>query len=220
MKKLSDQVAGEILSQITIDKKYAPGDKLPNEYDLSNELGVSRNTVREAIRILQSEKILEIQRGKGTFVRDDFREEYLSEMHELGKIEVDVKDLYEVRLIFEPEAAYFASQRATDFELEHIEQLARSIEELPLGENSAQAEQAFHRSIAKASHNEFMNQLIPILQNAFYEGASLATTNATAREQAINDHKIIVDFLKKRNGEGARSAMKLHLLHTIEYIDK
>lgn len=220
MKKLSDQVANEILSQITIDKKYCPGDKLPNEYELSESLGVSRNTVREAIRILVSEKILDIRRGKGTFVREDFREEYLNEMNDLHKIEVDVKDLYEVRLIFEPEAAYFASQRATDFELEHIEQLAKAIEELPLGENSAQAEQAFHRSIAKASHNEFMNQLIPILQKAFYGGASVTTTNATAREQAINDHRVIVDFLKKRNGEGARAAMKLHLLHTIEYFTK
>ena len=68
-KRLSDDIADVILSMITVEKKYNPGDKLPNEMELSEQLGVSRITLREAIRILVTANVLEIKRGKGTFVK-------------------------------------------------------------------------------------------------------------------------------------------------------
>ena len=67
-KRLSDSVADEILNMITIEKRFRPGDKLPNENELSTTLQISRTTLREAIRILATNGILEIQRGRGTFV--------------------------------------------------------------------------------------------------------------------------------------------------------
>ena len=70
-KMLSQSVADNILSMITIEKRFSAGDKLPNELDLSEELNVSRTTLREAIRILVAYDILEIQRGKGTFVTEN-----------------------------------------------------------------------------------------------------------------------------------------------------
>lgn len=70
-KMLSQSVADTILSMITIEKRFSAGDKLPNELDLSEELNVSRTTLREAIRILAAYDILEIQRGKGTFVTEN-----------------------------------------------------------------------------------------------------------------------------------------------------
>ena len=63
-KRLSDDVAETIMSMIKVEKKYNPGDKLPNELQLSEELGVSRITLREAIRILVARNVLEIKRGK------------------------------------------------------------------------------------------------------------------------------------------------------------
>ena len=71
-KRLSDDIAEMLLSMIVVEKKYLPGDKLPNEIELSKELGVSRITLREAIRILVTRHVLEIKRGKGTFVREDY----------------------------------------------------------------------------------------------------------------------------------------------------
>lgn len=70
-KMLSQSVADNILSMITIEKRFSVGDKLPNELDLSEELNVSRTTLREAIRILVTLDILEIQRGKGTYVKEN-----------------------------------------------------------------------------------------------------------------------------------------------------
>ncbi len=67
-KMLSQSIADTMLSMITIEKRFSAGDKLPNENELSEELNVSRTTLREAIRTLVAYNVLEIQRGKGTFV--------------------------------------------------------------------------------------------------------------------------------------------------------
>src|SRR5699024_11792816 len=71
MKRLSDSIAEDILAMITIEKRFLPGDQLPNEIELSTELKISRTTLREAIRILVTNGILEIKRGRGTFVKKD-----------------------------------------------------------------------------------------------------------------------------------------------------
>ena len=70
-RRLSDRVADDILTMITVDKKFLPGQKLPNEIELSEELKISRATLREAVRILAAGGVVEIRRGLGTFVRED-----------------------------------------------------------------------------------------------------------------------------------------------------
>ena len=67
-KMLSQSIADTLISMITIEKRFAAGDKLPNENELAAELSVSRTTIREAIKTLAARDIVEIQRGRGTFV--------------------------------------------------------------------------------------------------------------------------------------------------------
>lgn len=105
-KRLSDSVAEQILTMITMEKRFQPGDKLPNENELSKELEISRTTLREAVRALVANGILEIQRGRGTFVTQGIDTDNLKFLTPLKDAEVNAGDLYEMRLIFEPEAAY------------------------------------------------------------------------------------------------------------------
>lgn len=112
-KRLSDDIAEMLLSMIVVEKKYLPGDKLPNEIELSKELGVSRITLREAIRILVTRHVLEIKRGKGTFVREDYDVQSYEKFNIPPEVKMGADDLYEIRLIFEPEIAYYATLRAT-----------------------------------------------------------------------------------------------------------
>ena len=215
-KSLAENIADNILAMITIDKKYALGDKLPNEHELSADLQVSRTTLREAIRILIAHNVLEIQRGKGTYVKNnqELNEEF--GLKELSTSRMDVKDLYEMRLIFEPQSAYYAAKRATDKELERILYYGRLEEDLILRkEDRTEVEQAFHKSIAKATHNEFMNQLMPILYQAIYKGVLLSDTNAEMVQNTLHDHRMIMEFLSTRDAEGARTAMKLHIIHAM-----
>ena len=219
-KRLSDSVADTILSMITIEKRFKGGDKLPNENVLSEELGVSRTTLREAIRILAVGNVVEIRRGKGTFIKQDFEEHTWETLSPLMSAKLNADDLYEMRLIFEPEAAYYATLRATDSELQRILKIGEKIESLiQEGKDRTVEEQAFHRTIAKATHNEFMNRLMPIIQEAINKGVMLSETKKIAVKDTVTDHKMLMDFMRNRNAEGARNAMKIHILHAIEQLD-
>ncbi|MCO5384942.1 FadR/GntR family transcriptional regulator [Desulfosporosinus sp.] len=215
-RSLAENVADNILAMITIDKKYALGDKLPNENELSEELQVSRTTLREAIRILVAYNVLEIQRGKGTYIKNNRELNEVLGLKELSTFQLNMKDLYEMRLIFEPQSAYYAAKRATDKELERILYYGKLEEELILKkEDRTEVEQAFHKSIAKATHNEFMNRLMPILYQAIDKGVLLSDTNEEMVQNTLNDHRMIMEFLSKRDAEGAKTAMKLHIIHAM-----
>lgn len=219
-KRLSDSVADDILTMITIEKRFLPGDKLPNENDLSQELNVSRTTLREAIRILATNGILEIQRGRGTFVKDKADCSDNGEFESLTLARSNAKDLYEMRLIFEPEAAYLATKRASDIELKRIISLGKQVEEkIRTGSDRTEVEQAFHKSIAKATHNEFMNKLMPVIYQAIDKGVILSRQKEMAVKDTLNDHKMIMEFMEARNAEGAKYAMKIHIIHAIQQLE-
>lgn len=125
-----------------------------------------------------------------------------------------------MRLIFEPEAAYLAVERASDAEIKRILSLGEEIEEyIKLGKDRTEIEQAFHKSIAKATHNEFMNKLMPVIYQAIDKGVALSEKKETAVKDTITDHRMIMDFIKNRNAEGAKSAMKIHILHAIKELE-
>ena len=77
-------------------------------------------------------------------------------------------------------------------------------------------ETSFHNSIAKASHNEFMHRLMPIITSSIYKGVILSASTPNVYPQSNVDHQNVVDFLKKRDGDGARTAMRLHIIHVME----
>ena len=215
-KMLSQSVADNILTMITVEKRFSVGDKLPNELDLAEELNVSRTTLREAIRILVAYGVLEIQRGKGTYVTDNALGQP-EDLEQLSNIKVNAKDLYEMRLIFEPEAAYYAAIIGTDAEIKRILDYGRRIEdEIRQDKDRTKDEHAFHKAIAQATHNEFMNKLMPILYQAISKGVVLSTQSDRAISDTVNDHKMIMEFLEQRNAEGARNAMKIHIMHAIK----
>lgn len=215
-KMLSQNVADNILSMITIEKRFSVGDKLPNEMDLAAELNVSRTTLREAIRILVALDILEIQRGKGTYVKENaFKKQ--QDIEQLSNIKVNAKDLYEMRLIFEPEAAYYAALRATDSEIKRIMEFGKKVEkEISNHQDRTADEYAFHKAIAQATHNEFMNKLMPILYQAISKGVYLSLQSDKAIEDTLSDHRMIMEFLEQRNAEGAKNAMKIHMMHAMK----
>ncbi|WP_418746256.1 FadR/GntR family transcriptional regulator [Frisingicoccus sp.] len=215
-KMLSQSVADNILSMITIEKRFSVGDKLPNELDLSEELNVSRTTLREAIRILVALDILEIQRGKGTYVKENaFKKQ--QDIEQLSNIKVNARDLYEMRLIFEPEASYYAALRATDSEIKRILEFGKKVEkEISNHQDRTDDEHSFHKAIAQATHNEFMNKLMPILYQAISKGVYLSLQSDKAIEDTINDHRMIMEFLEQRNAEGAKNAMKIHIMHAMK----
>ncbi len=211
---LSLQIADDLKERIIVKKEYKIGDKLPNENLLSEELNVSRTTLREAIRILVTENILEIKRGKGTYVINNTLDNY--DLGKLNNTVSDLKDLLELRLIIEPMAVYYATQRATEKDMENILYYGQRVEEKILNkEDRNEDEQYFHNAIAKASHNSFIKDLMPIINEAINKGVYLSKEFDKINELTLRDHKMIMDFIKDRNAEGAKVAMELHIINAM-----
>ncbi len=214
-KMLADSIAQRISKMIDEEGRFQPGDKLPNENEFSAELGVSRSTLREAIKILATGGALEIQRGKGTFVTANA----VVHADSLNDITTGLEDLFEMRLMFEPDCAYLAAQRATEEEIATICKWGEEVEKKILsGEDRTFEEQKFHESIANATHNSFVQQFMPIIFNAIKKGVIVLMKDESVSSDNMNDDRLIMDFIKKRNADGARTAMRLHIIHALEHI--
>ena len=205
------------LAEMIVHGRFAPGDKLPSEPELSADLDVSRTTLREALRILSTRGLVEVRRGVGTFVTESRNIHADYDVLKIQNTNVNTKDLYEMRLMFEPQAAYYATLRASSEELSEIfrycelnEQMIRSAD--PQWDET---EQKFHNSIASATHNPFITSLLPIFNRAIHHGILLAAQSPQVAEMTLHDHRVLMQYLKDRNPEGAKTAMYLHIINTM-----
>ena len=220
-KALSEMISDDLYAMITEGGKFPPGSKLPNEIELSKMFNINRATLRVAIRILVTRGILEIKRGKGTFVRNDFNPEkaVLAANDEFVPNEAAVKDLYEMRMVIGPEAAYFATQRGSEKEIKNIIKIGMVLEQKLIDNvERVKEEQEFHKAIAKATHNEYINKIMPILVRDMGKAVRVSFRIEELREETIRDHKLIMDFMQRRDAEGAKAAMRLHMVHAIKLI--
>lgn len=215
--KLSEKTSDRLYEMIVEEQRYVPGSKLPNENELSGELGVSRTTLREAISFLAAQGVLEIRRGKGTFVAENLPAEGLDLRALAGvRSRVRAKDLFEMRLIFEPATVALACRRASDEELRQIRRRAERVEEIAAaGGDWPLADQEFHWAIIKASHNEYMRRLYPIINSAVGEILQISQNRQQMQDIALRDNRLILEFLLRRDEAGARYAMSIHMKHLI-----
>ena len=205
------------LAEMIVHGRFAPGDKLPSEPELSHELNVSRTTLREALRILSTRGLVEVRRGVGTFVTESRNIHADYDVLRIQNTNVNTKDLYEMRLMFEPQAAYYAALRASSEELNEIfrccalnDQMIRSAD--PQWDET---EQKFHNAIASATHNPFITALLPVFNRALHHGILLANEAPEVAEMTLHDHRVLVQYIRERNPEGAKTAMQLHIINTM-----
>ena len=215
--KLSEQTAERLYDMIVDEGRYAPGSKLPYENELSDALQVSRTTLREAISFLVAQGVLEIRRGKGTFVAQTLPTQAM-DLTALSSLRsrVRAKDLFEMRLIFEPATVAMACQRATDEELRQIQKKADRMERIAAaGGDWPLADQEFHMALIRASHNEYMRRLYPIINSAVNEILQITENRQQMQDIAVRDNQLILEFLLRRDEVGARHAMSIHIKHLI-----
>ena len=218
-KLLPQQVAEQIITLIA-DRELKAGDKLPNEFEMAEQLSVGRGTIREAVKILVSRNILEIRRGLGTFVcrhpgvmEDPFGFAFVKDKKKLAL------DLCEVRLMIEPELAALAAVRATPEEVEKLQEIENQVEQLCSRQmQHMEKDIEFHEMIAKMSKNSVMPKLVPVIQagvSVFIEVTDLALVRETVRT-----HQMVVDAIRNRDSEKARAAMVEHLKSNKDKIEE
>ena len=214
---LSHQTARRLYEMILGEKRFAPGEKLPNEVELSRALGVSRATLREAIQSLSVQGFLEVRRGRGTFVSEQAEELGGPGFSALERVRGQLRDLFELRSMFEPKAAALACVRAGEKELEAILRLGREVEGcIRGGRDRTQADRAFHTAIVRAAHNEFMSRLLPIIDQAVETAVAAGERRERLAQATLQDHALLMEFLEKRDSEGAEHAMAIHMRHAMD----
>ncbi len=217
---LSVQIADKIKNMIISDHIYSPGERLPSEAELCREFAISRSTLREAVRTLCAQGILQIERGRGTFVSHAPKIEADLALLNEQIISTDLKEIYELRLVFEPQAAYFAALRATDRDIAKIWEYGVAIEHFIELEDIRwlQYEFKFHQAIAEASHNSLLLNLMPIFEQAHQANPDLLSSYNLAKDSLI-DHRNIMDFIKRGYPQGAQSAMHLHIINIMKSLN-
>lgn len=219
-KSLAQKTADEIYDMIFKEHVFQPGERLPNENDFSDDLGISRSTLREAIRILVLQGVLEVKRGSGTFVTSDVGLFDDFGINNFDRVRIRLKDLYELRLLFEPQVAAIACRRATEEELDYIYEQGRIVAQIIReGKDRTEADQEFHKAIIMASHNDFMIRLIPLINRAVSESIFINSSGVTLAEDTLRDHALLMDFLRKRDVRGAQNAMEIHIHHAIHTLN-
>ena len=204
---MEKQTLGEIASQKLLEMiqrdGYTAGDKLPTEAELVELLGVGRNTVREALRILMSRNIVTIRQGSGTFISD---KNGVSD-DPLGFAMIEdrrklTEDLIQVRVMLEPPIAALAAQNATVEDIRQLENILLGLEEqMILREDYADKDSQFHAQIANCSHNLVMTNL--------FAGA----VQETEYEQTLKSHRRIFEAIRDRKPVEAQQAMYFHLMY-------
>ena len=215
MGNLSQQAGKTLYSWIAVEKRFRPGEKLPNEVELSAQLGVSRATLREALRALLVQGVVEVRRGRGTFVTQKAAQVEDFGFDDLARVRGQLRDLFELRTIFEPRAARLACRRATQRELEDI--LTQAVADcIRRGADRTRTDRAFHAAIVRAAHNEFMMRLLPMIDRAVETAIAAGAHKEALAQITLQDHALLLEFIRKRDGEGAEHAMAIHMRHAVE----
>lgn len=202
--RLHEDIVKQFETMIVNDK-YAPGDKLPTERDLSSSFNVNRGTLREAIKKLELLGLVEIRHGDGIYVRD-YREsgslELLKDLIYMDNI-VDpeiLKSLLEVRMIMAREMAGLAAKNRSEKDMDEFTDVLGS--DMPLMEKDMK----IHRIIGKASGNIFYVFMLNFFTDCFRDFGHLYFDDAQNRKRSKKFHNEIYSALLKKE---SRRAVKI-----------
>lgn len=211
--KIYEVVISQLKAKI-VSGELAPGDFLPPEKTLAEIMGVSRASVREALKVLEFMGLIESKPGGGTsivYVHADLLIEKLN-MIELSQSNSLLLDLIELRELLEPKIVEYAIARATDTELTAIEEMLNNGEISDDEEVNAQNDALFHLAIARASHNVFFFRLMESTMAMLRETRARTLNTPGRKEKISEEHVELAKKIRSRDAAGATKAIRQHLM--------
>jgi GntR family transcriptional repressor for pyruvate dehydrogenase complex len=208
-----EQVAEQLLGQIG-SRHLRPGDPLPSERELTENFAVGRSSIREALRMLESQGLITSVNG-GAFVVADAANPLNSSLQLVFALDGDtgVHDLFELRRIIDCEAAALAAERRTDEQLAEMGLAIAAMEEtLPEHDEAfVLADLRFHLAIAEATGNRLILYSMQAARDVVRQALEKVVNVPRSPESAIVEHRAVLEAVTARNPDWARNAMRDHL---------
>ncbi|MCQ4084149.1 FadR family transcriptional regulator [Streptomyces sp. RB6PN25] len=217
---VTDEAIEKIKGMI-VSGALRPGDRLPKESELASELGLSRNSLREAVRALSLIRILDVKQGDGTYVTSLDPQLLLEALSFVVDFHRDdtVLEFLAVRRILEPAATAMAASRITDEVLDSLGAQLDALGPEPSVEQLVASDLEFHRGIVAASGNSVLCSLLdglsgPTTRARVWRGL----TQEDAVRRTLHEHRAILGALRDRDAEAARSWSTVHIASVEQWL--
>jgi DNA-binding FadR family transcriptional regulator len=222
--RMSEAIVTQIRNLIRTNR-LVPGDRLPSERELCEQFGVSRVTVREALRVLEAGGLIEIRVGArgGAFVTTPTSDQLSAGLADLINLaSVTAFEVTEARIVFELGIIPMVVERATDDDIEDLRELTREhIAALKRGEYTMAMSAQFHNRVGACTHNAAIEMLVHSFHGPLLMSLREARTAAPVMGQrGTYEHRDFVEAIAERNVEEATAIMRRHIERTAKVLSK
>lgn len=204
-----------------IQRQMKPGDRLPTENELAELFNVSRSTLREAMKFLRAENVVVIRQGSGTFVSagTGISEDPLG-LHFTNQANL-LQNLFETRMLIEPQIAGLAVQRATPQDVRNLEYLVREMDMVQINSTqTAEMDVQFHTAVAECTHNDVLIRVVPIINDSIRRSHLGTKDNLESFKRAKRSHAGIHKAIASGDYMEAKYLAERHIWETLEDIKK
>ncbi len=210
--RLFEGVAQQI-QRLIADGKLKTGDLLPPERELAERFGVSRSSVRDAIRTLELVGLVVPRQGEGTVIADVSPEAVVRPIASvLGRKRELIGELLDIRRMIEPALAARAAVRASPEEIARLEDILRRQHEKTLkGEPAVEEDAEFHYQIALAARNSVVRRVIDVLMRLLRETRARSLQTHGRAQRSLAGHRRILDAIKRHDADAAERAVRRHV---------
>ena len=219
------RVAEEIADRIRVlilDGTLPPGRPLPGERVLAARFGVSRGSVRDAFRMLETIGLLETRHGQGTFPHELDVNRLVAPLVSVLTYRRDLREeLLDVRRMFEPAVARAAASRITDEDLADLQRILDTHRrKLKSGGSTIVEDTAFHAVLARATRNRVVMRVMETLNDLLIESRKLTLKQKGRPQRSIQGHAAVVAALRRRDPDAAALAMHRHIDQIAELLNQ
>jgi GntR family transcriptional repressor for pyruvate dehydrogenase complex len=218
--RISDRVS-ELLIKIIADEKFKAGDKFYSENGLAAKLGVSRSSIREAMRSLEVTGWVSVKQGKGVFIASLVDQSSESFMEWIKDNRDSLLEHFEVRLMLDPKAAFYAAKKASESEIAELKDICAEFK-IKVDANDIEAligiDERFHFTVAKSTKNKTLSVLMRTMAKSLPIGWITSLHVPGRISKTVVEHWAIVDAIATHDEKRAEKAMLEHLEKALKEI--
>jgi GntR family transcriptional repressor for pyruvate dehydrogenase complex len=210
--RIYEEVVGQ-LRQLIEEGRLRAGDRLPSERELAETFRVSRASVREAIKTLESEGLVASRAGSGTFITAVDVEALIQPLaSSLSRGKDALLDLFEMRRLVEPSIAALAAERATPADILRLKEiLDEQAQQISRGASAVESDAAFHFAIGQATHNAALQRLVAAIVDILKPAREQSLQTAGRAHKSLASHREILGAIERHDADMARQAMQRHI---------